>query len=110
MAGGAKDDVKKRNVGTDLMITGIVWQVGTLTIFAALVVDYAIRTNRSWSIVSQDSKTLLARSSFKGFLIAVAVAFVTIFCRCVYRIAEMVGGWANPIMRDETGFVIMEGL
>lgn len=47
---------------------------------------------------------------FQRFLIAVAVAFVTIFARCVYRIAEMVGGWANPVMRDEAGFVAMEGL
>ena len=43
-------------------------------------------------------------------LAAVAVAFVTVFLRCVYRIAEMVGGWANPIMRDEIGFDIMEGM
>ncbi|KUJ19710.1 RTA1-domain-containing protein [Mollisia scopiformis] len=109
MAGGAKDNVSKRNMGTNLMIIGIVWQVGTLIVFACLVTDYAIRTSRSWGIVSADAKNLFARRSFKGFLVAVAVAFITVFLRCVYRIAEMVGGWANPIMRDETGFVIMEG-
>jgi hypothetical protein len=110
MAGGAKDDASKRNLGTNLMIVGVCWQVATLTVFAGLVLDYAIRTRKTWDLVSSESKALVTKSSFKGFLIAVAVAFVTIFCRCVYRIAEMVGGWANPIMRDETGFVIMEGL
>lgn len=26
------------------------------------------------------------------------------------RIAEMAGGWGNPIMQDEVPFVILEGL
>lgn len=110
MAGGAGDNVKTRDNGTNLMIAGIVWQVATLLVFAGLAVDYAISTSRSWGIVSPDAKTLLGKSSFKGFLVAVAVAFTTIFVRCVYRIAEMVGGWANPIMRDEGEFIALEGL
>lgn len=110
MAGGAKDDAAKRDAGTNLMIVGVCWQVATLVVFACLVADYAVRTSRSWGTVSVEAKSLLGKKSFKAFLVAVAVAFFTIFCRCVYRIAEMVGGWANSIMRDETGFVIMEGL
>ncbi|CZR59362.1 related to phospholipid-translocating ATPase [Phialocephala subalpina] len=109
MAGGAGDNVKTRDNGTNLMIAGIVWQVATLTVFAGLVVDYAMSTSRSWGIVSPDAKALLGKSSFKSFLVAVAVAFITIFVRCVYRIAEMVGGWANPIMRDEGEFIALEG-
>lgn len=110
MAGGAKDDADARDLGTNLMIVGVCWQVATLVVFAGLVIDYAIRTSRSWGIVSLEAKSLVATRSFRLFLIAVTVAFFTIFCRCVYRIAEMVGGWGNSIMRDETGFVIMEGL
>lgn len=109
-AAGAGNNTKTRNTGTDLMISGIVWQVATLLAFAALVIDYVLRTRRAWNDVSPEAKTLLRQTKFQGFLAAVAVAFVTIFLRCVYRIAEMVGGWANPIMRDEVGFDIMEGM
>ncbi|KAJ8064732.1 hypothetical protein OCU04_007050 [Sclerotinia nivalis] len=52
---------------------------------------------------------MAVRRPFKLFCVGVTVAFITIFARCVYRIAEMVGGWANPIMRDEAGFIVMEG-
>jgi hypothetical protein len=109
-AGGAGNNTKLRNTGTNLMISGIVWQVATLTAFAGLVVDYALRTRRAWGNVTLEAKALSERSKFRRFLVAVAVAFVTVFARCVYRIAEMVGGWANPIMRNEIGFDIMEGM
>jgi hypothetical protein len=109
-AGGAGNNVKLRNIGTNLMISGIVWQVATLLVFVGLVVDYALSTRRAWSDVNPGAKVLLQQTKFRGFLAALTVAFVTVFLRCVYRIAEMVGGWANPIMRDEIGFDIMEGM
>ncbi len=109
-AGGAGNNVKLRNIGTNLMISGIVWQVATLLVFIGLVVDYALSTRRAWSDVNPEAKVLLQQTKFRGFLVALAVAFVAVFLRCVYRIAEMVGGWANPIMRDEIGFDIMEGM
>jgi hypothetical protein len=109
-AGGAGNNVKLRNIGTNLMISGIVWQVATLLVFVGLVVDYALSTRRAWSDVNPEAKVLLQQTQFRGFLVALTVAFVTVFLRCVYRIAEMVGGWANPIMRDEIGFDIMEGM
>jgi hypothetical protein len=109
-AGGAGNNVSLRNKGTNLMISGIVWQVATLLAFAGLVIDYFLRTRRAWNDVTPEAKVLFEQRKFRGFLAAVAVAFLAVFLRCVYRIAEMVGGWANPIMRDEIGFDIMEGL
>ncbi|KAH7321839.1 RTA1 like protein-domain-containing protein [Rhexocercosporidium sp. MPI-PUGE-AT-0058] len=110
MAGSADDDDDLRDLGTNLMIAGIVWQVATLIAFAILVTDYVIRTHFAWEAVNPEAKALLAQKKFKGFICAVIIAFLTVFFRCVYRIAEMVGGWANPIMRDEISFIIMEGV
>ncbi|KAG4440929.1 hypothetical protein IFR05_003558 [Cadophora sp. M221] len=110
MAGSADDDEDLRDLGTNLMIAGIVWQVATLIAFATLVIDYVFRTRFAWEAVDPEAKALLAQKKFKGFVWAVVIAFVTVFFRCVYRIAEMVGGWANPIMRDEISFIIMEGV
>ncbi|KAL2068049.1 hypothetical protein VTL71DRAFT_16147 [Oculimacula yallundae] len=94
-AGGADDDQKMRDLGTNLMIAGIVQQVATLMAFAYLVTDYAVRTRFAWEAVDPEAKALLTQWKFKGFLAAVFIAFWTVFFRCVYRIAEMVGGWAN---------------
>lgn len=110
VAASAGENKKTLDVGSNLMISGIVWQVFTLIVFAALVVDYVIRTRKSWDRVPEDARITAVQAPFKLFCIGITVAFVTIFARCVYRIAEMVKGWANPIMRDEVGFIVMEGL
>jgi hypothetical protein len=109
-AGGAGQDAHLRDVGTDLMMAGIIFQVVTLLAFAALVLDYAVRTWRAWDVVSMDAKALLKQRRFKGFLAAMILAFLTVFMRCIYRIAEMAGGWGNPIMSDQPSFVTLEGL
>lgn len=109
LAGSSKGNVNQRNVGTDLMMVGIVIQVFTLIVFAGLVIDYAIRVKYAWVHVNVEGKKLAEQTSFKLFVAAVAIAFLAIFCRCVYRIAELSGGWASPIMRDEASYVVLEG-
>ncbi|CAL3965615.1 hypothetical protein PZA11_002522 [Diplocarpon coronariae] len=110
MAGSSGDDASLRDLGTNLMIAGIVWQVVTLLAFASLVLDYVLRTRFAWEAVDPSARALLTQAKFKGFMAAITVAFITVFLRCVYRIVEMVGGWANPIMRDEPSFIVFEGV
>ncbi|KAH8684450.1 RTA1 like protein-domain-containing protein [Tricladium varicosporioides] len=111
IAGGAGKDQALRKQGTDTMIAGIVWQVFTLLVFGFLVVVYIMRTKKVWNSgsVGEREKETWRRRGVRCFVAGVSIAFVTIFARCLYRIAEMVGGWANPIMRDEKSFVVMEG-
>lgn len=108
-AGGAGQNQHLRNIGTDLMMAGIIFQVVTLVAFGGLALDYAFRTWRAWGVVSADAKVLMRQKRFKGFLAGLSLAFVTVFTRCLYRIAEMADGWANPIMRDKAGFIALEG-
>jgi hypothetical protein len=109
LAGSAGFDQNQRQVGTDMMITGVVLQVCTLIVFAALVSLYASRTRQNWANVVEPARALLQTAKFRAFLAAVAVAYAAIFLRCVYRIPELVGGWANPIMQDEASFAVLEG-
>ena len=92
------------------MISGIVFQVFTLMVFAGLVIDYVVRTRRSWDQVPESAKELGATKRFRRFAWALLVSFLGVFLRSVYRIAEMAEGWAEPIMRDEPSFIIMEGV
>lgn len=95
--------------GTNIMIAGVVWQVFTLTVFGLLLVEYAIRTYQRREELSDEARTLLQQKSFRCFLFAIAVAFITIFARCVYRIPELAFGWRSELMRDEVDFIVLEG-
>jgi hypothetical protein len=110
LAGSADGDTKQLDAGTDVMLAGVIFQVITMLVFVTLVIDYSIRTLRSWDQVPIEARSLSTQLSTRIFLAAMSIAILTVFLRCIYRIAEMVGGWANPIMRDEIGFVVMEGM
>jgi hypothetical protein len=110
LSAGAGDNTKLRNVGADLMIAGVVFQVVTLIVFALLVAQYIIRTRNQLNNMSLEAKLLIEKSKFKGFIAALTIAFLAVCTRCLYRIAEMVGGWANPIMRNQAEFIVLDGL
>lgn len=110
LAGGAASQVKLQGIDTDLMITGVIVQVVTLIAFLSLVVHYAVKTRQHWDGVSAEAKALAGQTRFRLFMCGILVDFMCIFTRCLYRIAEMAGGWANPVMRDEAGFIGAEGL
>ena len=98
-----------QDVGTDIMIAGVIWQVFTLSIFGILLVDYAIRTYRRRDQLTPEAMSYLQKKSFRCFMFAIALAFITIFARCVYRIPELAGGWRSELMREELDFIILEG-
>ena len=91
------------------MMAGIVWQVVTLLIFGGLCTSYALRIRSHRHELPARATTLLNERRFKMFLAAMLLAYLCIFARCVYRIAEMANGWGNSIMQDEAGFIALEG-
>ena len=92
------------------MLAGIVFQVVTLLAFLGLATEYFVRLSANRASMSESATHLIHSNKFRSFLAAVSVAFLTIFVRCLYRIAEMAGGWANPIMRNETEFLVFDGV
>lgn len=62
------------------------------------------------AMLSAEAQVLLADTECKLFAAGLVLAFITIFTRGCYRIAEMVGGWANTIMQNETDFVVPDGV
>lgn len=115
-AGGAlaatadDDDQKILDAGTDIMIGGIVFQVVVLAVFAAMVAEYSFRTYRRRDRLSPEALALWSSTKFRLFAGALIVAYFGIFIRCIYRIPELLGGWANDIMRNEPEFIVLEGI
>lgn len=104
------EDEDMQTVGNNLMMAGIVWQVVTLIAFAALVADYSLNAFKGRSTFTQATVNLLSSRNFKLFASAFMVSFLVIFVRCVFRIAEMAGGWANPIMQNEAEFIVLDSV
>ncbi|KAL3486796.1 RTA1-domain-containing protein [Aspergillus germanicus] len=97
--------------GGNVMLAGIVWQVVTLSIFAAVSGLFFIRVRGAPTHrLSVEAQKVWEGKRSWVFFWGVMVAFVTTYARCVYRIAEMGGGWRNHIMQDETGFIVLESV
>lgn len=98
------------NVGTGLMQAGIVLQVVTLLIFGAFSADFVLRLSKSTKPFSLEAADMKNELRFKLFLTGLILAYLTVFTRCVYRIAEMANGWKNPIMQNEAEFIVLDGV
>lgn len=99
-----------QDVGTNLMIAGVIFQVVVLAFFGYFLTEYTIRTYRRRDQLTHEAMALFHKTSFRCFMGAVIVAFVGIFVRCVYRIPELTGGWGSELMRNEPEFIVLEGV
>jgi len=99
-----------QDIGTNLMIAGVIFQVVILAFFAWFLTEYVVRTYRRRDQLSDESMALFQEKSFQCFMGAILVAFVCIFVRCVYRIPELTGGWRSELMRHELEFIVLEGV
>jgi hypothetical protein len=99
------------NVGKNLMLVGLVFQVISLIVFTLAASWFAKRVwagQGAWNPAYLD---LVHSRLFRSFLIGLAVATITIFARSVYRCAELSGGFDGALFRsDQAVFMILEGL
>lgn len=101
-------------VGNNIMIAGLAFQVLTLLIFIILALDFAARTTRRIRELGQDAldpRHAKLRSSwqFKGFIVALCLATLCVFTRCVYRVAELSEGWSGHLIKTQKYFIGLEG-
>ncbi|KAH8805478.1 putative RTA1 domain protein [Xylogone sp. PMI_703] len=99
-----------KDTGVDVMIAGLVFQVVSLLLFMALSLDF-VRYVRGadGNGTNPQFAGLRERPTFRLFPYALAVATITIFIRCVFRVAELQGGFGGKIANDQTVFLIFEG-
>jgi hypothetical protein len=100
-------------IGINLALAGMSFQVFTILLFCAFFADYLIRYFRSgrW----HDSSTGIgARANqaarmklFFGFM---ALAVLLTLVRCSYRLAELHEGYSGGLVREEGLFIALEGV
>ncbi|KAL8956526.1 MAG: hypothetical protein Q9193_005978 [Seirophora villosa] len=104
------DTQSTQDVGSNLMLTGIVWQVVTLLLFAALAADFFLRAHRNRADLTDAAREISRTARFSLFLAGLVLAYLGIAVRCIYRIAELAGGWGNEIMQNDAEFIVLEGV
>jgi hypothetical protein len=112
-ASAGRDKYNLLQHGNRTIMAGIVLQVVVLGAFGLLAGDYLFRAARYFrggAVASeyQSGAALWAEKKFRMFVWAMGIAYAALLIRCIYRVAEMAGGWGNHIMQDEPSFVVLE--
>ncbi|PVH79609.1 RTA1-domain-containing protein [Cadophora sp. DSE1049] len=112
-AGGAMasiaDTQEDTDRGVNVMISGLIAQVVSLTVFAILCADFAFQSRKKWN--DRDPKFFeLRRTKFwKAFLAGLFIATLAIYIRSVFRVAELWGGFDSSLANNEPIFMALEG-
>ncbi|KAI1475771.1 RTA1-domain-containing protein [Daldinia eschscholtzii] len=118
LAASAFHTGESTDVGDNIMIAGLAFQVFTLLVFMLLSTDFLINTLRrrralgSVAALDQDPVLVAMRRSwmFKAFPPALALSTICIFWRSVFRVAELSNGWSGDLMGRQDLFVGFEGV
>jgi hypothetical protein len=109
------------DAGDALIIAGIALQSVTMFVCGSLIFDFFMRRRKAIASAAEkgdsnatntaeDNARAAAAPRFHLFCWALGFATLTILIRCIYRLPEMAGGWGNPRMRNETEFLILDGM
>ncbi|TVY73593.1 Sphingoid long-chain base transporter RSB1 [Lachnellula suecica] len=107
IAAAGETNVDLLNTGDHLIVAGIALQVAQLVAFGVVSVYYGFNVYRHQK--AGPARVSKVSGGLIYFMSMVAVAYVCILIRCVYRIPEMAGGWGSGLQRDETLFLVLDG-
>jgi hypothetical protein len=97
--------------GIDVMVDGLAFQVVSLTIFIILDMEFVYRARKARACnLNFDFLDLRRRAMFRILPHAIAVATITIYIRCILRVAELKNVFGGALANDQTAFMILEGL
>jgi hypothetical protein len=99
------------DIGKNIMLAGLGFQVFSLTLFAICCTDFAIRVWIGRAFWKQRHLGVINSSWFNCFLVGLAFATITIFARSTYRCIELSGGFRGELfVSDEALFMVLEGV
>ncbi|KDR69649.1 hypothetical protein GALMADRAFT_230599 [Galerina marginata CBS 339.88] len=113
-------DLKGANLGANIMLGGIVFQLGVIVLYSILALEYFIRyhfdapiSSRVKSVASTNDQSegqLRGLFTFKLKLMSYALIFSTtlLFIRAIYRTIELADGWNGRIISNELYFNVLD--
>lgn len=118
-AAGGTTNKKLVDGGNRLIVAGIAFQVVTMAVCGLFVLVYVFRYRKARSSRSEinekssyesDKEQGVRLGTVKLFGWGIVLAYTTVLIRCIYRLPEMAGGWGNALMRNETEFLLLDGM
>lgn len=140
MAAIASENYEDTTSGTNIMVAGIAFQVFSMSLFLYFWFDFLIRINfgvnpsvkptfkrickilnfgksqRKWRIekleqyYNQDHRHLRDGKLFQYFPMAVTLATIFIYVRCIYRVVELAQGWVGYLITHEVFVMCLDAL
>lgn len=102
------------NLGKNLLIAGLAFQVGSQSVFAVLCLDLYLRYRKLGDSLGDGLNPafagLRATKKFRYFLWALAGATFFIYVRSCFRCAELSQGFHSSLANSEITFMILEGV
>ncbi|PYH79216.1 RTA1 like protein [Aspergillus uvarum CBS 121591] len=108
-AAAGKTDQTLLQVGDDIIIAGIAFQVATMSVCGLIALEFFIRVVRHGPGLGGDLNVDGVKH-IRLVIYAEIFAYFTVLIRCIYRIPEMAGGWGNPLMQKEDEFLVLDGM
>ncbi|KAL4815747.1 RTA1 like protein-domain-containing protein [Aspergillus spinulosporus] len=103
------DDRDMTDLGINIMIAGLAWQVASLLIFTAMSIYFFLRVRKAPGSDFNLAFDSLRRSRyFKGSLWGLSIATLVILVRSIFRCAELSEGFDGKLANDEVTFMILE--
>lgn len=98
-----------QQIGVNIMIAGLCTQVASTAGFTIIcgVIAYFVHKNRP----QRDPSTYQLRKSskFRFFLIAIVASTLLILERCIFRVAELAGGFGGSLANNQVLFLVLDG-
>jgi hypothetical protein len=102
-------DKAATDMGVNVMIAGLAWQVVSLGIFTIMATYFYLHVRKATtSDFNPDFVTLRSKPFFKASLWGFGVATLVIIIRSVYRCLELREGFDGELANDEVTFMILE--
>jgi len=98
MASMASGDRKDPQVGTNIMIAGVIFQLAAMTAFAGLALDF-VRRSYPMGITRQ----------YQLALVGLFISLGAIYARSIFRAVELCEGWTGYLMQNERFFIGLDG-
>lgn len=92
---------KGSTTGTHIMVSGIVFQMASIAVFALSFCEFLRRVSKDRGVLERKVKILIGAVTFSCLLIVV---------RSIYRTVELLQGWSGYLITHEVYFVGLDGV
>ncbi|KAG9232288.1 putative sphingoid long-chain base transporter RSB1 [Amylocarpus encephaloides] len=104
------DTKKSSDLGKNIMLAGLLFQVASLALFAVACADFCFRVIKHKANRNPRYTKITSTTLFKAFLVGLLIASITIVIRSIYRCVELWGGFNSELFTGhEATFMILEG-